>query len=726
VSRYLLSLELYLLAMTHKYLLEIGTEELPAPQIPMMLNQLTESLTRELTNLNLTPKLVKGLSTPRRLVAIVEGLPDKQPTINKKVKGPPVRTALDKDGNPTIAGQKFAEKQGVEFKSIKQEEEKGELYLVADVVIEGKPTSEILSQMMPGIISAISSERQMRWGDYNLKFSRPIRWIVSLLDDKVIEFELENIKADRKTRGHRILAPGMVSIDSVDKYSETLKSKKVIVCPKEREEAITAQVVALAGSVAGSARRLSGSLLEEVVHITEWPCAIIGGYDSSYLVLPDRLLETIMVHHQRYFPIEETQNKNGDSSTHKSKKLLPYFIAVTNNDIDKKESAKSAVRQGNERVLKARLADGKFFYFDDQKIKLTQRVEALKQLTFQRGLGSYFEKSERLAKAVAKIAADIKLDKADSEKLGQIAQTCKLDLVTNLVGELPELQGYVGSWYAREEGLGEEVAVAIAEHYAPRSFDDVPAPSFLGRITAITDKLDHLVGLFVLGKRPTGSSDPFALRRNAQGLVDTLLEGLERDGKTFYINLEDSAKHLLELYADTNAAKKIDQEKLLSDLYDFLTQRLKARLLDQGLNRMIIDSVLAGSPLKNIADTKHRATVLEKLVQTPEGLGIVRGCVRIANIVDKKNNYQVDQASLSETVEKKLYEALKDKKFSDDYAKNLQILEGLVPHIDAFFDEVMVNDPDDKKRQNRQALLQMIHAGFSNLGDFSKLQPLLP
>ncbi|MCW5822575.1 MAG: glycine--tRNA ligase subunit beta [Cyanobacteria bacterium TGS_CYA1] len=712
--------------MTHKYLLEIGTEELPAPQIPMMLNQLTESLTKELTNLNLTPKLVKGLSTPRRLVAIVEGLPDKQPTINKKVKGPPVRTALDKDGNPTKAALGFADKQHVDFKSLKQEEEKGELYLVADVTIEGKPTSEVLSQIMPGIISGLTSERQMRWGDYSMKFSRPIRWIVSLFDDQVIEFELENLKAGRETRGHRILAPGMVSIASVDKYAETLKSKKVLVCPKEREEAITQQVITLAGSVAGSARRLSGSLLEEVVHITEWPCAIIGGYDPSYLVLPDRLLETIMVHHQRYFPIEETKKTNGDSTSHKSKKLLPYFIAVTNNDIGQKESAKSAVRQGNERVLKARLADGKFFYFDDQKTKLTDRVEALKQLTFQRGLGSYFEKSQRLEKAIAKIAKDANLDAGQTKKLEQIAKTCKLDLVTNLVGELPELQGYVGSWYAQEEGLGEEVAMAIAEHYAPRSFEDVPAPSFLGRIIAVVDKLDHLVGLFVLGKRPTGSSDPFALRRNAQGLVDTLLEGLESGGKTVHIDIEDNAKHLLELYADTNAAKKLDQDKLLCDLFDFLTQRLKARLLDQNLNRMIIESVLAGSPLKNIQDTRYRATILEKLVQSPEGLGIVRACVRIANIVDKKNQYQIDQANLSETVEKKLYEAMRDKKFSDDYNHNLKILEGLVPHIDAFFDEVMVNDPDDKKRQNRQALLQMIQSGFSNLGDFSKLQPLLP
>lgn len=712
--------------MTHKYLLEIGTEELPAPQIPMMLNQLTESLTKELTNLNLTPKLVKGLSTPRRLVAIVEGLPDKQPTINKKVKGPPVKSALDKDGNPTKAALGFADKQHVDFKSLKQEEEKGELYLVADVTIEGKPTSEVLSQIMPGIISGLTSERQMRWGDYSMKFSRPIRWIVSLLDEQVIDFELENLKAGRETRGHRILAPGMVSIASVDKYAETLKSKKVLVCPKEREEAITQQVIALAGSVAGSARRLTGSLLEEVVHITEWPCAIIGGYDPSYLVLPDRLLETIMVHHQRYFPIEETKKTNGDSTSHKSKKLLPYFIAVTNNDIDQKESAKSAVRQGNERVLKARLADGKFFYFDDQKTKLTDRVDALKQLTFQRGLGSYFEKSQRLEKAVLKIAKDADLDNDQSNKLLLIAKTCKLDLVTNLVGELPELQGYVGSWYAQEEGFSEDVAMAIAEHYAPRSFEDVPAPSFLGRIIAVVDKLDHLVGLFVLGKRPTGSSDPFALRRNAQGLVDTLLEGLESGGKTIHIDIEDNAKHLLELYADTNAAKKLDKEKLISDLFDFLTQRLKARLLDQNLNRMIIESVLAGSPLKNIQDTKHRATVLEKLVQSPEGLGIVRACVRIANIVDKKNQYQIDPAGLSETVEKKLYEAMKDKKFSDDYNQNLKILESLVPHIDAFFDEVMVNDPDDKKRQNRQALLQMIQSGFSSLGDFSKLQPLLP
>lgn len=715
--------------MTYKYLLEIGTEELPAPQIPLLLNQLTESLTQELTTNKLEPKEVKGLSTPRRLVIIVEGLPEKQPTLNQKIKGPKVKSSLDKDGKPNQAAIGFAGKHKIDVSALKQEEHQGEMHFVAEVTIEGKPTSEVLSQMMPGIISQLTGERLMRWGDYNLKFSRPIRWIVSLLNDKVVDFDLENIKAGRQTRGHRILAPGMVSIENVDSYIDTLKSKKVMVCPKEREDAVTAQVMALAGSVSGGARRLSGSLLAEVVHITEWPCAIIGGFDTSYLVLPDRLLETIMVHHQRYFPVEETHSKNGNSDSPKSKKLLPYFIAVTNNDISKNETAKSAVRQGNERVLKARLADGKFFYFDDQKTKLTERGEALKQLTFQRGLGSYFDKAERLEKAARKIGQEVNLDPGHIEMLCKIMSTCKLDLVTNLVGELPELQGYVGSWYAAEEGLSDEISVAIAEHYAPRSFEDEVAGSLLGRMAAVLDKMDHLVGLFVLGKRPTGSSDPFALRRNAQGLIDTLLAGLELDGKPFNINIEGSAAYWLELYSECNfpATKKIEKEKLLADLNEFLTQRLKARLLDQGTNRLIIDSVLSGSPLKNVARTKYRATVLEDLLSSDSGMAVARACVRVANILDKKNNFQVDAGTLTETVEKELFNAVKELKFSKDgHKENLKLLEGLAPLIDKFFDAVMVNDPDEKKRKNRQAILQLIYKGFENLGDFSKLQPLLP
>ncbi|MBZ0187369.1 MAG: glycine--tRNA ligase subunit beta, partial [Candidatus Obscuribacterales bacterium] len=483
------------------YLLEIGTEELPAAHIPEARGKLADLLSCGLKEHALAFEAITTLSTPRRLTAIVSGLPAKQPDRKDKVKGPPLERCFDAYGNPTKAALGFAGKTSIALNDLDKEEIAGKTYLVANLTINGKSTSQVLSEIVPPVINQISGERLMRWGDSNLKFARPIRWIVSLLEDQIVPFKLEAIAAGRTTFGHRILAPGEIEINSPGEYEQALKNAKVLVDPEKRKKLIEKQVKELAGSVGGIAGRLEGGLLDEVVNITEWPRALLGSFSQDYLSLPDALLETIMVHHQRYFPVD----KNGgtkDGTSARSNNLHPYFITVSNNDIDK---AQDTIRQGNERVLRARLADGKFFYLDDQKVKLADRTEALSQLTYQNGLGSYLDKRDRLVELAGILSRQLGLSSKLSVCLYETMALCKLDLVTNLVGELPELQGYVGGWYAELEGLPQDVSRAIASHYSPRHTDDTTPVDQVGAFAALLDKLDHITGLFCLGKRPSGS-----------------------------------------------------------------------------------------------------------------------------------------------------------------------------------------------------------------------------
>lgn len=722
------------------YLLEIGTEELPAGHVPDAQEKLLQLLSDALKENRLTHAGISTRATPRRLAAIVKDLQAKQETRSEKQKGPDVKRAFDADGKPNGAAIGFAGKWNLKVEDLKREEIGGSEYLVADVTIEGKTASSVLSEIMPRIIAQISGERLMRWGSSELKFSRPIRWIVSLLDQDVVEFQLEGMKAGRTTHGHRILSPGTINLKSVSEYEEALKGVKVLVDPAERRRVIEDQVKSEATKLNGNPKQLSGPLLNEVVNLTEWPCAVVGEFSSEYLDLPDTLIETIMVHHQRYFPIERAGTSTKSDTTRNT--LLPYFITISNND---RKEARDTIKQGNERVIRARLADGRFFYFDDQKTRLSDRRAALEQLTFQEGLGSYKEKSERLVKLAKAITDALSLDAVVAICLERTADLCKLDLVTNLVRELPELQGYVGSWYAERDSEPPDVVRAIASHYAPRHTDDAIPQDTVGKLTSVIDKLDNIVGMFAIGKKPSGSSDPYALRRQAQGLVDIMVDGLS--------DYPVDVSSLIELIASEfqpkleRTKKGFEKEAVKAEVTDFLLQRLRTKLLDRGFKRETIEAALSVSdPLKNITDLIWRIESIEKLINRDGGLDLVTAGVRVGNIVSRESGFDVNESLFSEQAETELWEHFKKTvkahwqgtecsadlgsfrkpKTRQQYEEILTILEPLVPYITRFFDKVTVNDPEQKKQTNRHAILMNIDCYFSSVADFRKMKPLLP
>lgn len=710
------------------YLLEIGTEELPADHVPEAQDRLKNLMSEYLTQSNVPFEEIQTMGTPRRLACIVKGLASLQSTIKKKVKGPKVQSSFDDKGNALPPALGFAQKQGLTVDQLTREEVGGVEFLVADVTIEGRPSKEVLQEVVPKAIGGLSGERLMRWGNYDLKFSRPIRWLVSLLDSDEVTITLDFIRSGRDSFGNRVLAPGKVAIDSPSNYVQKLREAKVLVDPAERRSLIEKQVAEAAGTVSGQPRQLKGSLLNEVTNILEWPHAVVGEFGKEYLDLPDTLIETIMVHHQRYFPVERT---NGAAT---GNKLLPYFIAVANND---RAEATAKIKQGNERVIKARLADGRFFYFDDQKTKLSQRKEALEQLTFQEGLGSYMKKTERMVKAGRSLSDSLKLEAKYLVCLERTLELCKLDLVSNLVRELPELQGYVGSWYASQEQEPPEVVAAITSHYAPRSQDDPIPQDTTGKLAAAVDKLDNLVGLYALGRRPTGSSDPYALRRQAQGLVDILLDGLPEyaiNVTALMVLLMDEVKPLLE------KKRGFDPSKALLDLTEFLMQRARVKLNDKGFKREVIDAVASNmNILENMPDALVRCRTLEGLINEDSQMTLIRAGVRVANILSEQSQDTVNPALFDNESEKVLWEAFNSKVVAkeaggslnqcatqDQYRAKLDLLKTIVPEINAFFDNVLVNDPDLAKKNNRHGLLNSINKNFAALGDFRKLQPLLP
>ena len=711
------------------YLLEIGTEELPADQVPEAQERLKNLIADALKQANVRFDEVTTFGTPRRLTCVVHQIQPMQDTVEKKVAGPAVKASFDAAGGALPAAVRFAEKHGLSVEGLARETVGGVEKLVANLTIKGQPVGEVLKEIVPAAIMQLSGERLMRWGNGDMKFSRPIRWMVSLLDSEEVPVSIEGLKSGRATYGNRVLAPGTITIKDTGEYVESLRKARVLADPNERQETIQKQVKAVAAGVSGRPRQLSGPLLEEVVNITEWPHAVLGQFENEYLDLPDKLIETIMIHHQRYFPVEKAD------ATDAKKKLLPYFITVSNND---RKEAEPIIKQGNERVIRARLADGRFFYFDDQKTKLADRKAKLHELTFQEGLGSYQEKTARLMSAASILIDSLRLEARIAVCLEKAVELCKLDLVTGLVRELPELQGYVGSWYAENEGQPPDVVQAIASHYAPRSqHDEIPADT-VGQFAALIDKLDNLVGLFALGRRPSGSSDPYALRRQAQGVVDILVDGLQ----AYPVNVSALVELILEPIQPLLAKKKgFEPGKTIADVKEFILQRLRVKLQERGYKREVIDAVLnAYDPLVNMANVVVRCEVVQQLLDRKEGTNIIRAGVRIENILGADSLHSVDPAKFEVPAEKTLWDSFQQQVVSvwesdghfkqpntvEEYLKMLDLLGGIAKPIDDFFENVMVNDPDTAKKNNRHGMLKLIDHYYSSVADFRKLQPLLP
>ncbi len=714
------------------YLLEIGTEELPASAVAEARERLGKLLAEALASARLNFKDIRTYATPRRVACIVHDLAAIQPTTTKKVKGPPVQSGFDADGNPLPAAVGFARKHGIAPEELKREDVGGIEYLFANLTVEGLPAGQVLQQLVPTVVREISGERLMRWGDSDFRFLRPVRWLVSMLNGDEVLLSLDGIKSGRVSYGHRILSAGLLTLNDPGSYIEELRRGNVLVDPEERRKTIIQAVQKAAGAVSGSCRRLNEDLLDEVVNLTEWPQAILGEFSPEYLDLPEALIETVMVHHQRYFPVEKAGAGSGGRSA-----LLPYFVAVADND---RQEARATIRRGYERVLRARLADGRFFYFDDQKVKLSERKGALAQLTFHERLGSYLDKQERMLKIARALSERLSLDPRLSVCLETTLELCKLDLVTNLVGELPELQGHVGSWYAEAEGKPPDVVTALASHYSPRSTHDTIPADTAGQFVAVIDKLDNLVGLFAQGKRPRGSSDPYVMRRQAQGLVDIIMDGLSQ---SYRLDLTRMMTDLLELYRPWLEKDKQakDPEGGLADLREFLIGRVRLKLQESGYGRELIESVLLSKdPLADLGDVRTRLACLSDFLRADGGIDLIRAGVRVGNILEPGSPLEVDVALFEAEAESKLWERFNEQVVkvwqdsgqfrqpvcADDYRLLLSLVAVIGPDIDRLFDDVMVNDPDAKMRANRHGLLSCIDLYFKTVADFTKLQPLLP
>jgi glycyl-tRNA synthetase beta chain len=687
--------------MNKKYLLEIGVEELPARFVPDAMNQLKNHVFEVLKVENVEYSKLEVYSTPRRLSLLIFDLVDKRGSKEEKVKGPSKRISYDENGAPSKALLGFMRGQGIDEGSITIESLNGEEYVFANVQKVGKTLEEVFSSNMGEVIKRISFPKTMKWGGKNLRFARPIRWIVSILDDKVIPFELEGIVVSNITRGHRFLGKNNIVVDNVDNYAKLLKENYVILDQKDRREIIKYDSERLVKEKGGTIL-LDEDLLEEITNIVEYPTPIIGRIKDEYLSLPQDVIITPMKEHQRYFPVVDDKNR-----------LLPYFITVRNGD----NAHSDIVVKGNEKVLGARLEDAKFFYKEDLKQPLESYVELLKNITFQEKLGSLYEKTKRIQKLAIKIGNYLEVGEETQKNIERASYLSKADLVTKMVSEFTELQGKMGMEYASKSGENEIVSLAIFEQYLPRYSGDQLPTTTSGSILSIADKMDSIAGLFAIGIQPTGSQDPFALRRSALGIINIILD------KKLNLSLGELIDFALYIYVDENGLA-FDYNKIKSEIMDFFIGRVKNMFLDMNIRYDIIDSVIS-TKIDDIYDLRIRANKLNDWLNK-EGLqDILTAFNRVSTLAVKATSNEIKRDLLTED-EIELYDsynniedkvlALIDKK---EYDKALDLLTTLKDPIDNFFEKVMVMVEDEELKKNRLGLLRKIYDIMMKVCDLS-------
>lgn len=662
-----------------KYLLEIGVEELPYKFIPSAIKQLKESFGKFLENNHIEYSDINVLATPRRLAVIIDGLADSQPDSEKVFKGPIKKIAYDENGNLTKAGEGFAKKNGINPSDLYVEND----YVFAKVFTKGKDTKSILSENISNIILKLQGSHFMRWSCHDEKFSRPIRWIVSVYNNEELPVQILDIKSSRFSRGHRSYTQP-VEIKNIDDYKDELRKAYVIVDQNERQ----AKIVELAkeeSAKIGATTRISDDLLEEVTYICEWPVAVVCNFDEEFLTIPDEVTITVMESHQRYFAL------------FKDGKLTNKFITIANYIGDDF----SNIQAGNLRVIKARLDDAVFFVKNDTKKPLEDYVENLKGMTFQKGMGSVYDKTQRLIKLAKSINEEVN-NGQDSETVIRTAYLCKADLATNLVFEFTELQGYIGSDYAKLNGEAQGVVEGIKEHYFPLNADSELAKSIEGQIVGIADKIDTICAVFASGKKPTGSSDPLGVRRAALGIIKTVIEN------KLNLNISNLIKSALELLP-----VQVDCQK---DVEEFFVQRLVIFLADN-YKKDVLESCLNNNPLSNLSDYMARVNAIAKL----DNPMMIENANRIIRILKDASIDNIDEGLFVDDAEKKLYDCMKEVSFTNDYDNYIKQLIGLNAQIDNFFEKVLVMDKDEKIKNNRIGLLTALKKDYDRIADFSKL-----
>lgn len=680
-----------------KYLLEIGVEELPYKFINNACDQLKEAFIKLFDAQELTYISIETFATPRRLVVLVDGLIDKQPDIIKSIKGPPAKVAYNEDGTLSQAGLGFLKKQGLSEKDIEKKSENGTDYLFAQVKQKGQNTKDVLQREIPSLILRLQGPHFMRWADFDIKFSRPIRWIVSIMDSEEITISIENIISSRKSRGHRFSQNKDVLISNIEEYFDIMKKANVIVKQIERKALVLELLQNTATKVDGIIKP-DDELLDEISNILEWPVPVLCSFSEDYLKIPDDVTVTVMKSHQRYFPV---YSESGE--------LTNYFITVANflgNEFKN-------IRIGNERVIKARLEDGKFFYDEDLKKKLSDRVDDLKGITFQKGLGTMYDKCQRLVQ-LSGLLADELGRKAEKASIQRTALLCKADLLTNLVYEFTELEGFIGADYAIQTGEPNAVAEGIKEHYFPLGSDSEVAKGIEGQLVGIVDKIDTIVTTFAVGKKPTGSADPLGIRRATLGVISTILHN---NLKLDISKVIENAIAIAPIHID-------DKKSFQSDIEEFFSGRLKI-MLQQTYKYDLIDAVCAiGNPLNDICDVKTRLDLMKSLSSSPNFTKFNDAINRIIRIIKdtETTNIEINNKLLILDAEKVLYNqssTIDEKKLSyQDLANKLTELE---PAISKFFEDVLVMDKDDTIKRNRIMLLSSIKVKFALLADFSKI-----
>lgn len=719
-----------------KLLFEIGTEEIPAKFMPGILAQLQEMAAKKMTELRIPFAEVKVYGTPRRMTFIASGVAEAQADSTVEAKGPSAKIAFV-NGEPSKAAQGFARGQGVDVKDLVIRDN----YVYAVKHLAGAPVKDLLPNLLLDILTSLSFPKNMRWADHEFRFVRPIRWLVALFGSEIIPVEITGVKSGKFSRGHRFLRPsaveagkehesvldaakaffdtaaskvkntvasavigstGVVEIPNADAYEKVLYDNFVMVDQDARRELIRQQVIDL-GIAEGGHVEIDEDLLEEVNYLVEWPTALCGKFEEKFLALPKECIITPMRDHQRYFPVMAEDGS-----------LLNKFITVRNGGKDFLD----VVAHGNERVLRARLSDAEFFFNEDRKQSLADRLEKLKTVSFQEGLGNMNDKSNRLVQATNMLAMAINA-KVDKEKLNRAALLCKCDLVTGMVVEFTELQGVMGREYAKLDGEAPEVALGIFEHYLPRFAGDELPKTDIGRIVGIADKLDNICATFSRGLAPTGSQDPYALRRQALGIINILLDA------NYHISLYKviaGSLYLLNIAPEQTG-------KLIPQIAEFMKQRLRNMLIDQGIRYDVVDAVLAEERNDDFADLYARAVALNTFVASEAAPALIQAATRVANLCKKIEtetaiNPQLFEVEAETALHQAAMEANKEVLAASvkyDYAAVLAEATKLVDPINKFFDDVMVMAEDEKIKNNRLALLSAVKDVTHAVGDLNAI-----
>jgi glycyl-tRNA synthetase beta chain len=710
------------------FLLEVGTEDLPAGFVGDAVRQWQAMIPASLMAEALTNDGVEIYATPRRLVAIINNLPDRQIDREEEIKGPPAAAAY-KDGQPTPAAMGFAKKQGVDVGSLElRPTDKGEFIFIKKTIV-GRETREILTELIPQWIFKLEGKRLMRWANGDLKFPRPIRWTIALWDDLILPIEIVNgedvVKSDRISQAHRVLHPAPVSVGSAAEYLKTLASAGVNVDQDRRKSDIQSQILAAAAKM-GGVSEIYPDLLDEVTYLVEYPTAIVCKFDEEFLKLPTEVITTVMVTHQRYFPIFKDETKQ---------ELLPHFITISNGDPAKSD----IIAAGNARVVRARLADGQYFYQADLAKPLADYLPRLETVTFQADLGSVKLKVDRIVNNANSIASQLNLNSHDCQNISRAALLCKADLVTQMVGEFPELQGIMGSKYAAANGESPEVATAIFEHYLPRNAEDSLPQTLAGQIVGIADRLDTLVCIFGLGMLPTGSSDPFALRRAANAIVNI----------TWSANLAIDLSQLIDrVVANFHQIRpEINITELIKQLQDFFIQRLRNLLQeDKHIDYDLVNAILGENDpeyteraLTNLLDTRDRAIFLQQ-IRDNGTLAQIYATVNRSSKLAAQGNLDTQQLAPTQVVQPSLFQKSSEQAVYDglialepqtkaaqvsrNYQQLIDALAQLTPAISSFFDgedSVLVMDSNPEIKTNRLNLLGLVRNHARVLADFGSI-----